>query len=136
MNQVNLIGNVSYVNELKYVNTEKGQLAICNFNVAYRDYFMNEPEFIRIETYGKSAENVSKYCPKGTKVSIEGHLKVDTYVDRDGNKKSLLKVVADRVEFLSKPQIATQEQTQTQSFYSTPKEYETPNDNCFKDLGF
>jgi single-strand DNA-binding protein len=53
--------------------------------------------------WGKQAESCHTYLKKGSSVFIEGRLQYRTWDDEaTGTKKSVLEVVADRVQFLDK----------------------------------
>ena len=43
---------------------------------------------------------MNNYCGKGSKILIEGNLKQDRFTDKEGNNRSVVRVVANRVEFL------------------------------------
>lgn len=55
--------------------------------------------FIDVTVWGKSAENSSQYLKKGSAALVEGRLKLDSW-EKDGQKRSKLKVVANKVQFL------------------------------------
>ena len=59
-----------------------------------------QTEWHRITVFGKSGENVAKYCKKGSKVSVQGRIHYSEYTDRDGNKKYATEIIADEVYFL------------------------------------
>lgn len=59
-----------------------------------------EVTFVDVECWSKLAEIVSQYVSKGSPVYISGRLKLDSWDDKDGQKRSKLKVVADSVQFL------------------------------------
>ncbi|MBN1516357.1 single-stranded DNA-binding protein [Candidatus Sumerlaeota bacterium] len=106
MNRVILIGNLTRDPELKYLQNNN---AVCRLGVAvnrrvknqdgtYRD----EADFFDIEVWGNQAANCQQYLAKGKKVGIDGHLRQDTWQDNNtGQQRSRVKVVAERVEFLS-----------------------------------
>jgi single-strand DNA-binding protein len=58
-------------------------------------------DFIPIVTYRQQAENCGKYLHKGSPVGVTGRLSVRPFTDREGNKRYITEVVADRVKFLS-----------------------------------
>lgn len=58
-------------------------------------------DFFRVTTFGKVAENCSKYLAKGRKCCVIGELHPDTYTDSEGMTRMALDVVADEVEFLT-----------------------------------
>src|SRR5699024_3945600 len=56
--------------------------------------------FIKVEAWGKTAELLEQYCQKGSKIGIQGSLKVDKFQEKEGNNREITKVNASRVEFL------------------------------------
>lgn len=60
-----------------------------------------------IVCFKKTAENVGKYLAKGSMVAIDGELSYSTYDNKDGVKMYRTDIVANSVQFLTKP--ATQE---------------------------
>lgn len=50
--------------------------------------------------YGKTADLVEQYLRKGSQAYIEGKLTLDQWTDKDGQKRTKLKVVVDGVQFL------------------------------------
>ena len=92
--------------ELKYLDSGA---AVCNFSIGitktWKDQQSGEQKkkttWVYIDVWQKQAENVAKYCAKGTLVFIEGELVLDQW-EKDGQKHSRLKVKANRVQFLSK----------------------------------
>lgn len=104
MNQVILVGRLAQDVELRYIAGTGTPVA--TFTVAVEREFVGksgkrEVDFIDIQTWGKSAENCSKYIGKGSMVSIQGSLRVEKYEDREGNRRTSYRVNADRVQFLS-----------------------------------
>ena len=96
------IANVS--SEIENRTSQSGT-AICNFNIAVNRRFKREGEpeadFFRVRAYGKLAETCGKYLSKGKKVCVVGTVQINSYTDKDGNKRHSTEVVADEVEFLS-----------------------------------
>lgn len=56
-------------------------------------------DFIRIVTFGKTAENCGKYLTKGKQVAVEGRIQTGSY-EKDGQKTFTMDVIGERVEFL------------------------------------
>ena len=102
MNRVCLVGRITVKPELK--QTTNG-IATTRFNLAVnRTYDNKQTDFIPVQVWRKQAENICRYLDKGNRVSIEGRIQVDSYTDKEGNKRNLTYVVADNVEFIeSKP---------------------------------
>ncbi|HGJ67176.1 TPA: single-stranded DNA-binding protein [bacterium] len=107
LNKVFLIGNLTRDPELRY--TPSGT-AVANFGLATnRKYKGQDGEmkeetcFVDIVTWGKTAENCSNYLSKGRPVFIEGRLQFRSWETDDGQKRSKLDVIADRIQFLGGP---------------------------------
>ncbi len=65
---------------------EKDDLKYCNFNLAINNPFdKGKTEFVRVSAYGKQAESCRDYLQKGSQVCVEGNVKANAFVDRDGN---------------------------------------------------
>ena len=59
--------------------------------------------YVTIVVWGKQAESCHTYLKKGSSVFVEGRLQLRSWDDAEtGQKKSVLEVVADRVQFLDK----------------------------------
>src|SRR5215213_10834859 len=105
LNKVMLIGNLTRDPEVKY--TPKGT-AIAEFGLAVnRSYTTDQGEkreevtFIDVSMWGRQGEIAGEYLKKGRPVFIEGRLKLDTWDDKQtGQKRSKVKVVGERMEFL------------------------------------
>jgi len=104
LNKVFLLGNLTRVPELRY--TPSGA-AVCEFGLAVnRKYVANNQEkdetcFVNIVVWGKQGESCQKYLEKGSSAMIEGRLQFDQWDDREtGKKRSTLRVVAERVQFI------------------------------------
>ena len=102
INNIVLIGRLTRDVELRY--TQAGD-AVANFTLAVDRPFTNqtggrEADFIRAVVWRKQAENVAQYVGKGSQVAVEGRLQIRNYEDKEGNKRQVAEVVANRVEFL------------------------------------
>ena len=105
VNHVLLLGNLTRDPELRY--TPAGT-AVCQVGVALNRRWKDqagapqqETTFVEVTVWGKQAETVSAYLTKGRAVAIEGRLQQDTWETEAGERRSRLKVVAQRVTFLS-----------------------------------
>jgi single-strand DNA-binding protein len=106
MNLVVLVGNLTSDPEIRFVPS--GQ-AVANLRLATnRKYkagngeWKEEVTYVGIEVWGKSAEACGEYLKKGSPVLIEGRLKLKEWTAQDGQKRSNLEVVAERVQFLER----------------------------------
>ena len=57
-------------------------------------------DFINVVVWRRQAENVSKYCQKGSLVGIDGRIQTRSYDGQDGTRRYVTEVVADNVTFL------------------------------------
>jgi len=106
-NKVFLIGNLTRDPELRYIPS--GQ-AVTSFTVATNRTYMSpsgekkeDASFIRVVTWGRSAEVCNEYLRKGSQVFVEGRLQSRSWQAQDGAKRSTLEVIAARVQFLGSP---------------------------------
>ena len=105
LNKVMLIGNLTRDPELRV--TPKGT-AICTFSIAVNRKFKDdsggereEVTYVDIEAWGKSGENISKYCTKGRPLFVEGRLRLDQWEDKTTKeKRSRMRVVLENFQFL------------------------------------
>jgi single-strand DNA-binding protein len=99
VNSVNLIGNLCSDVELKQLGDEK---KVANFRVAVNRGKEADADFFRVTVWDRQADLCAEYLCKGRKVGIEGRLRSRSWED-DGQKRSIVEIVANRVEFLSPP---------------------------------
>jgi single-strand DNA-binding protein len=104
VNKVILVGNLGKDPEVRY--TPGGQ-AVAKFPVATTDNWTDQSgqrqektEWHNVVVWGKQAETCGQYLAKGRQVYLEGAIRSRSYDDRDGNKRYITEVVAQRVQFL------------------------------------
>ncbi|HEY3225874.1 MAG TPA: single-stranded DNA-binding protein [Planctomycetota bacterium] len=107
LNKVLLIGNLTRDPELRY--TPQGA-AVCEFAIAMNRTFNSktgekkeEVTFIDIVAWARTAEICAEYLKKGRPVFVEGRLQQDRWEQPDGQKRSRIRVTAERVQFLGGP---------------------------------
>lgn len=59
-----------------------------------------ETTFVDCEAWGKTAEVMAQYLSKGSEVFVSGRLRLDLWDDKDGSKRSKMKVVVDSFQFV------------------------------------
>lgn len=103
-NRVILVGNLTRDIELRYT---PGGMAVTDVGLAVNDRrkaangeWVDETTFVDVTFWGRTAEVASEYLSKGSPVLVEGRLKLDTW-EADGQKKSKLRVVCERMQMLS-----------------------------------
>lgn len=103
-NRVILVGNLTRDPEIRY--TPNGT-PVCDLGLAVNERTKNasgewsdEPVFVDVTLWERTAEIASEYLTKGSPVLIEGRLKLDTWQATDGQKRSKLRVVCQRMQML------------------------------------
>ena len=99
LNKVFLLGNLTRDPEMRYMPSGS---PVCSFGLACNRRYTGQEEtlFVDIDGFGKTAELCSQYLSKGRQVLIEGRLKFRRWEAQDGQKRSKINVVAERVTFL------------------------------------
>ncbi|HEX4819856.1 MAG TPA: single-stranded DNA-binding protein [Acidimicrobiales bacterium] len=99
-NSVTLIGNITRDPELRF--TPSGQ-AIATFGIAVNRRFQRnnqweeQTSFFNITAWGTLGENVSNSLQKGARVIVNGRLEQRSWETQEGEKRSVVEVVADEV---------------------------------------
>lgn len=106
MNNVSLIGRLTRDSELTY--TQANNTAVCKFTLAVDRQGQEGADFIRIVSWGKTAENCARYLSKGRQVGIQGRIQTGSYKNQDGQIVYTTDVIANNVQFLGKGQEQSQ----------------------------
>lgn len=94
-------GNLTKDLELRYTKDNK---PVIETTLAVRRGFTDETDFITIQVWNKQAENLSKYCGKGSKILVEGEIRVTSYKNKEDKTMYKTYVMVNNVEYLeSKP---------------------------------
>jgi len=116
-NKVILVGNLKRDIELRY---SQGGMGIANTAIATSRKFTSNGEkkeevcFVDITFFARSAEIANQYLRKGSKILVEGRLKLDDWVDQNGQKRSKHSIVVETMQMLdSKDNTETTPQQQT-----------------------
>jgi single-strand DNA-binding protein len=104
-NRVIMAGNLT--RDPDYKQLTSGQ-SVCRLGLASNRQFKNKQSgdmiqevcYIDVDVWGPQAESCRQYLQKGRPVLVEGRLKLDTWDDANGQKRSKHSIVADRVVFL------------------------------------
>ena len=104
VNKVILVGNLGKDPEVRY--TPSGR-AVAKFPLATKDSWTDQEstrqertEWHNIVVWGKQAELCGQYLAKGRQAYIEGAIRSRSYDDKDGNKRYVTEIVAQRIQFL------------------------------------
>ncbi len=106
LNYVFLLGNLTRDPDLKYL---PNGTPVANFGLAINNSWIDKQGtkkddvcFVEITVWNRQAETANEFLRKGSLVFIEGRLKFDTW-ELEGQKRSKLSVVAQRIQFLGSP---------------------------------
>ena len=140
INRVVLVGRMTRDPELR--RTAQGD-AVTSFTLAVnRNYTardgQQQADFINCVVWRKPAENVERYCSKGSLVGVEGRIQTRSYDNNQGQKVFVVEVICDSVQFLEtraareRAQAQPQMQSNNDNFYDMKTvELEKEFDNSF-----
>lgn len=105
MNSVVEVGRLTKDPELRYI--QGTGTPVATFTIAVdRDFKKEgqpEADFFNIVVWQKQGENCAKHLLKGQMVAIRGRLQNRKYQNQQGENRYITEIVAERVQFLSKP---------------------------------
>lgn len=103
LNRLCLSGRIVTDLELRHTG---GGTAVANFrfasNRAWRDdagELQQDALFLDVEVYGRQAETLVQYKGKGAYLLLDGSLRLSQWKDKDGQPRSRVVLVADRILF-------------------------------------
>ena len=104
VNKAIIVGNLGKDPEVRF--TQSGR-AMARFSVATTESWMDKEngrqertDWHNVVVWGKQAESCGQYLAKGRQVYIEGSIRSRSYDDKEGNKRYITEIVAQRVQFL------------------------------------
>ncbi len=137
MNKAIIIGRLTRDPEMR---TTASGINSTTFTVAVSRNYTNpngerETDFINCVTWRKQAENVAKYCTKGTQVAVEGRIQTRSYDAQDGTKRYVTEIIADNVTFLGGK--GTNNASDSNNFVGSETDIATTDisEDPFKDFG-
>ncbi|VVM07912.1 single-stranded DNA-binding protein [Methylacidimicrobium tartarophylax] len=106
LNRVFLIGNLTRDPEVRYTpkGTAVGDLSVAvNTSVRGQDGQVKEETcFVDIVAWGRQAETSKEFLHRGSPIFVEGRLQFEQWETREGEKRSRLRVRAERIQFLAR----------------------------------
>ncbi|PYM07890.1 MAG: single-stranded DNA-binding protein [Candidatus Rokuibacteriota bacterium] len=106
LNKVFLIGNLTRPPELRY--TPSGT-AVADLRLAVNRVYSTQggekredTYFLTVVVWGKQAESCGEYLDKGSPILVEGRLQTRDWETKDGQKRNVVEVVAERVQFMGR----------------------------------
>jgi len=101
MNKAIIVGRLGRDPEVKTTNSG---MTIATLAVATDDREKKGGEWVKVTdwhqvvVFGQQAEFIGEFGRKGAVVAVEGRMKMEKYVGKDGVEKMSFKILADRVE--------------------------------------
>ena len=104
VNKVILVGNLGKDPEVRFTNSGS---AVARLSVATSEVWndrdgnrQERTEWHNVVVWGKQGEHCGQYLAKGRQVYVEGSIRNRSYDDKNGNKRYVTEIVAQRVQFL------------------------------------
>lgn len=114
MNKVLLMGRLTKDPEVKKTQSN---LSVCSFSIAVDRRFKDsngnkQADFINCVAWRTAADVIGNYFHKGSRILVTGSLQSRSYDDQAGNKRTVIEVLIEEVEFVDPKQTQGQAQTQ------------------------
>lgn len=102
MNKVILIGRLARDPEMR---TTMSGTNVTRFTLAVTRTYQDQngergADFINCVAWRRQAENIAKYCVKGSQVAVEGRIQTGSYDAQDGTKRYTTDIICDNCTFL------------------------------------
>ena len=135
MNKVILIGRLTKDPEMR---TTMSGTNVTRFTLAVTRTFQDQngergADFINCVAWRRQAENIAKYCSKGSQVAVEGRIQTGSYDAQDGSKRYTTDIICDNVTFLGSKSGDSSNMTQPMNENIMPTSDIT--EDPFKDFG-
>ncbi|RSD27075.1 single-stranded DNA-binding protein [Mesobacillus subterraneus] len=122
INQVTLVGRLTKDPDLRWTPDGK---AVSNITLAVNRHYKNasgeiDADFVHCILWGKTAENTSNYCKKGSVLGVTGRIQTRHYDNQEGKRVYVTEVVAEGVRFLSSKPAGSRETNQQQPVPQAP----------------
>ncbi len=122
-NKVLLVGRLTRDPDLRF--TPQGK-PVCRLSIAvnrrYKDSsgeWRDETAFVPVVVWQESAERCARMLKKASPISLEGRLVTRKWVTKEGDSRSVLEVIAQRIQFLSKEDTPAEDESES-GISSTP----------------
>lgn len=120
VNRAILLGFVGQI-EVKSFEGQGGPRKCATFSLAtterYKDRngnLVNNTEWHNIVSWNH-AELCEKYVSKGSQLYVEGKLRTRTWDDKDGNKRYVTEILAEKIDLLGKRESSEEQKPQQQA---------------------
>ncbi|GAC1463186.1 MAG: hypothetical protein PVSMB8_16520 [Vulcanimicrobiaceae bacterium] len=99
-NHITVVGNLTRDPEIRYV--DDGGKAVTKFTIAInrKTKAVNETIYLDIIAWERLGEICNQYLKKGMPVLVDGRLAIRDYVNKDGEKRRAVEIVAREMQML------------------------------------
>ena len=102
MNSVNLTGRLTADPDFR---TTQGGKSVANFRIAVSRFTKGEADFVPCVAWSSAAEILRKYCSKGDKIGVSGHLQTREHKDKEGNSRHVMEVIVESIDLPTQSRI-------------------------------
>lgn len=108
MNTVQLVGKIAtdiHLQQFGQAGTDTAKTKATFLLAVGRPVRNAEPDWVRVETWGKQAQNLVRFNGKGSRIAVSGRLRGQFYNPDGGDRGGQLRliVVAEQIQFLGAP---------------------------------
>lgn len=135
-NKVLLLGNLTRDPQLSYMPS---QTPVVDFGLAVNRRWTGqdgtqkeETCFVDCRAFGRTAENINKYCKKGSPLFVEGRLTYDAWTAQDGTKRSKHRVTVQTFQFIGRAGLAGPGKTPNADAAQPPPGAPNANDSAWE----
>jgi len=103
INRVVLVGRLTREPEMRSLASGTavcGRRIACNGVRKTDEGYVERPNYFDVSVFGASADAVSAYTRKGSRVAIDGRLEWREWETAENERRQAVSIVADTVEFL------------------------------------
>ena len=142
MNLVMLLGRLTKDPEIRFTQGDQGT-KVASFTLAVDRKFKKDgqpsADFIRCKAFGKTAEIVEQYAPKGKQIAITGEIQTGSYQKQDGTTVYTTDIICNQVQLLGSAEQVTKTKQHAQAPAPAPQpdpEPEWQQDEMDDDMPF
>lgn len=138
MNKVIMIGYLAADPEF---NSTQSGVSRCTFRIATQRKFANaegkrESDFFNCIAWRNTADFISRFFAKGSRIAIEGTLQTRSYDAQDGSKRYVTEIIVENAEFCESRGAAPDGQAQPPRQAPKPEPNRQMNMNEMQRQGF
>jgi len=82
------------------ISFTQSQKQIAKLRIAINGFKQDDVSFFNITAWEKTAEICGKYLHKGSQIVVSGKLNQNTFIDKNGNNRSSVDIIANQIQFV------------------------------------